>query len=131
MFITTTMLAVAITFALSAVGCSSKPTAASVCEKIQAAGVGNNCREDKPMGLGASASEKASFDLPSVPGQGGQVLRFTNEEAYTMTENVFAGAAILAGPHRYGSRKALVFVQMNDELDVDKGQAVKAIVDGL
>ena len=37
----------------------------------------------------------------------------------------------LTGPHRYGSRKALVFVQANDGLSLEDGKKLKAIVDGL
>ncbi len=112
-------------------GCSSKPSAMSVCQKIQASGVGTNCREDKPGGLGAAAVEEAHFELPSVPGKGGAVLRFDRESFYDSTEESYGKAAMLAGPHRYGSRKALIFVQMNEGLDLTNGKKVKAIVDGL
>ncbi len=112
-------------------GCSSKPTAMSVCQKIEASGVGAKCHEEKPGGLGAAAVERAEFELPSVPGKGGSVLRFDREEFYTTTEDSYGKLAMVAGPHRYGSKKALVFVQMNEGLSLADGKKVKAIVDGL
>lgn len=111
--------------------CSPKPTAADVCKKIEASGLASGCKEEKPGGLGASATERYVFDLPSVPGKGGQVLRFDREDAYTSTETSFTSAAALTGPHRYGSKKALVFVQANDGLSLEDGKKLKAIVDGL
>ncbi len=112
-------------------GCSKKPTAMDACRKIEASGVGAACKEDKPGGLGAAASEKAVFDLPSVPGKTGQVLRFEKEESYVTTEGSFEKAATLAGPHRYGSKKALIFVQANEGLSLEDGKKLKAAVGAL
>jgi hypothetical protein len=109
--------------------CSPKPTAADVCKKIEASGLASGCKEEKPGGLGASATERYVFDLPSVPGKGGQVLRFDREESFS--SSAFTNAAALTGPHRYGSKKALVFVQANDGLSLEDGKKLKAIVDGL
>lgn len=120
-----------VTLALLGLGCAKKPTAMEVCKSVEATGLGANCRAGTPAGLGAGATEKADFDLPSVPGKTGQVLRFDREETYTSTESAFAGAAALAGPHRYGSKKALVFVQANDGLSTDNGKRLKSVVDGL
>lgn len=116
---------------VTASGCAKKPTAMEVCQKIVASGVGANCRAAKPEGLGAAAAERADFDLPSVPGKTGGVMSFEKEALFTATEDSFAKAAMLAGPHRYGSKKALIFVQMNDKLSLENGQKVKAIVDAL
>lgn len=116
--------------AMLLLGCG-KPSAMDVCKKLEAAGVAANCRVDQPNGLGAGAAEKVAFDLPSVPTKGGAVMRFEREEVYTSTESAFTAAAALAGPHRYGSKKALIFVQMNDKAPADVGQKAKAVVDGL
>lgn len=112
-------------------GCTKKPTAMTVCQKIEATGVGKNCREGKPGGLGAAAIEDAAFDLPSVPGKGGAVMRFENEGAYDRTVDAFERAAMLAGPHRYGSKRALIFVQMNEGLSMEDGRKVRSVVDAL
>lgn len=114
-----------------AAGCAKKPTALEVCQKIEGAGLGANCRAGKVEGLGAAAAEKAEFDLPTVAGKTGAVMRFDAESGYDTTTGAFERAAGLAGPHRYGSKKALIFVQMNSGLAAEKGAAVKAIVDGL
>jgi hypothetical protein len=110
---------------------SSKPTAMSVCKKLEEAKVASNCREDKPMGVGAAAVEKAAFDLPSVPGKTGQVLRFDKADAYKQTEDIFTKTAMLAGPHRYGNADKLILMQMNDGASLDVGKQAKAVIDGL
>lgn len=112
-------------------GCSKKPSAEEVCKKVVESGVGANCRSSQPGGLGAAAAEKFEFDLPSVPGKTGQILRFENEEKYTGAATSFAGAAALAGPHQYGSKKALIFVQANNGLTAPDGAKLKAVVDAL
>jgi|SRR6185436_12141694 len=125
----TTSVVLALLFAAS---CSKDaPTAMGVCQKIEAAGVAKNCKESKPGGLGAAAIERADFDLPSVAGKTGSVLRFDRESTYTSTEEAYAKAAMLAGPHRYGSKKSLIFVQMNEGLGLPEGKKVKELVDSL
>ena len=116
---------------LGIVGCSKKPTADEVCKKIESSGVGANCHSSQPSGLGANAVERVEFDLPSVQGKTGAVMRFDSEDKYTATENAFTGASALAGPHRYGSKRSLIFVQMNSGLSAPDGAKVKAIVDAL
>lgn len=117
--------------ALSLAACSKKPTAMEACKKIEAAGQAANCRSDQPGGLGAGAVEKALFDLPAVAGKTGQVLRFDDDAKFDATVRSFEGAAALAGPHRYGSKRALLFVQANDALPAANGQQLKAVVDSL
>jgi len=112
-------------------GCSKKPSAEDACKRIEATGVGANCKASQPGGIGAAAVEKFEFDLPSVPGKTGQILRFDNEEKYTGAATAFASAAVLAGPHQYGSKKALVFVQANSGLSSADGAKLKAVVDAL
>ena len=127
---TNLVLMIAVAVVVAACG-SSKPTAMAVCKKLEAEGVASNCREDKPGGLGAAAVERAQFDLPSVPGEGGAIMRFDREEFYSSTEDAFGKAAMLAGPHRYGSKKALIFVQMNEGASLDVGKKTKAVVEAL
>ena len=108
-----------------------KPTGAEVCAKMTSAGLAANCREAKPGGLGAAAIENYAFDLPSVKGKTGQIMRFEKPEYYTTTVSAYQGAAAIAGPHRYGSEKALIFVQLNDGASLDVGKKTKALVDAL
>jgi hypothetical protein len=93
--------------------------------------VAANCRPDAPTGLGVGAKEKAAFDLVNVKGNGGQVLAFDDEEKFGKTVDAFEAAKMLAGPHRYGSKKARVFVQMNDETPATDGTKVRGIVANL
>lgn len=116
---------------LALVGCSKKPTAADVCQKLTGQGLAANCHEAKPGGLGAAAVERFDFDLPSVPGKSAGVMRFDKEETFDSTVRAFEGAAVLAGPHRYGNKKALIFVQANEGLSLEEGKKLKAAVDGL
>lgn len=120
--------------ALSVSGCGlfgSEISAMDVCRKLEAAKVASGCREDKPVGMGAAAVDKAAFDLPSVQGKGGQVLRFDTADAYKQTRDAFEKTAILAGPHRYGSESKRILVQFNDGASLDVGKQAKAIVEGL
>ena len=115
----------------AAVACGKQPTGLEVCHKLEAAGVAAGCKTEQASGLGAAAAEKAAFDLPSVPGKTGQVLRFEKDEQYEATVNAFSGAAVLAGPHRYGSPKTRIFVQLNDKASGEVGARAKAVVDAL
>lgn len=93
--------------------------------------MGANCSVDEPSGLGIGATERYVFDLPSVPGEGGQVLVFDDANTYEKTVEAYAEMASLAGPHRYGNDQALVFVQINEGLSMQDGETVKSIVDDL
>ncbi|NED62782.1 hypothetical protein G3I15_17825 [Streptomyces sp. SID10244] len=102
-----------------------------MCEKIVESAVGANCTESDPTGLGIGANEKYEFELPSVPGESGQVLVFSDRTIYDKTVAAYDEAASLAGPHRYGSPNALVFVQINEGLSAAEGQKVEKLVAGL
>jgi hypothetical protein len=117
--------------AVSLLGCNKSVTSMDVCGKLVQAGVAAACREKKPEGLGAAAIEAADFDLPSVPGKTGQILRFEKSDYYQKTYDAFAAAALLAGPHRYGSEKKLIFVQMNSGASLEDGKRAKAVIDSL
>lgn len=99
--------------------------------QLVAQGAAANCRESKPEGLGAAAVEKVDFDLPSVAGKTGAVFRFEKDETFDQTVANFEKAAVLAGPHRYGSKKGLIFVQANSGLSLEEGKKLKAVVDAL
>lgn len=105
--------------------------AAAVCQRIVDLGVGANCTESEPRGLGIGADESYEFELPSVPGESGQVLMFSNNKVFDKTVAAYAEVAELAGPHRYGSSNALVFVQINEGLSAAEGQKVEQLVSGL
>ncbi|HEY4158501.1 MAG TPA: hypothetical protein VGM29_10400 [Polyangiaceae bacterium] len=110
----------------------AKPTAQTVCAQLATSGVAANCKDGGPAGgLGSAASEYVVFDLPSVPGETGQVLRFEKPSDYAATVKAFDAAAVLAGRHRYGSESALIFVQLNSKASSDVGAKADAIVKGL
>ena len=106
-------------------------TPASVCSQIEDAGIGKNCAPENPTGLAVAATGAYDFDLPSVPGKSGIVMIFDNADLYRKTVKSYADAAFLAGPHRYGSENALIFVQINEGLSSSDGQKVKDIVESL
>ncbi len=114
-------------------GCAAKPSAESVCKRFEAEGIAKpgSCKQVSPAMLSARAKEKYDLELVSVPGKSAGVMTFENAEAYDATVKAFEGAAMLAGPHRYGNASKLVFVQMNDGASVDVGKKSKAIVDAL
>lgn len=126
------MRSIAFVFGLVVVaGCGSKPTPLEVCGKLQAAGELKGCAAEAPGGIGAAASAGASGDLPSVAGHSCSILSFKDEATFMQTEAAYQGAAMLVGPHRYGNKAKLVFVQCNDGLDAAHGAKIKAVVDGL
>lgn len=106
-------------------------SAAGVCQMIVGLGVGANCTEDEPGGLGIGADENYQFELPSVPGESGQVMVFSDSKIYDKTVAAYDDVASIAGPHRYGSSNALVFVQINEGLSAAEGQKVEQLVSGL
>jgi hypothetical protein len=111
----TKLMTIALASIIVLSACSSKPTAASVCTKLEAAGVAKNCRPEVPKVINARASEEAVFDLPAPAGKTGHVLAFAKAEDYAATVKAYEAAALLAGSHRYGSEKALIFVQLNSD----------------
>jgi hypothetical protein len=113
-------------FTLLAVGCT-KPSAMSVCEKI----VGANCRKVESAGLNTASNDAVMFDLNGIQDKTGQVMTFTTVEAYDKTVENHKKFAALAGPHRYGNRERLVFVQINREMSDTNGKKVKAVIDEL
>lgn len=110
---------------------SDSSAAERVCAEIERAGIGDNCARGEGTGLQLAATEVYDFDLPSVPGEGGSVMAFDNVALYRKTVQAFEDAASLAGPHRYGSESALIFVQINEGLSSSDGQKVSEIVDSL
>lgn len=109
-------------------------SAGDVCYKLEAAGVALKCQTGSKGALGLiarSASEYVTFDLPSVPGKTGQVLRFRNAADYAEAVQGFEAASMLVGPHRYGSAKALIFVQLSSATPADVGAKAAVVVAGL
>lgn len=111
--------------------CTRQPSPREACAKLEASGIARGCHETKPEGLGARAREVWTFDLPSVPGKGGNVFGFEKSDDYDATVKGFEGAAILAGPHRYGNPGARIFVQMNSGASLEIGKQTRAIIEGL
>lgn len=116
---------------LTLFGCSSHPSAAAVCKKLEAVGIAKSCKASAPAAINARASEEAVFDLVGVSGKTGHVLAFAKQDDFDATVKAYEAAAFLAGSHRYGSQRALVFVQLNSDADVETGRKAKAVVDGL
>ncbi|MEV0947336.1 hypothetical protein [Rhodococcus sp. NPDC049939] len=102
-----------------------------MCAQIEEAGIGTNCAESEPGGLAVAATERYEFDLPSVPGEGGAVMKFDDEDLYRKTVKSYDDMSFLAGPHRYGSESALIFVQINEGLSSSDGKKVQEIIQGL
>jgi hypothetical protein len=111
--------------------CAKKPTAAEACTTLEATGEIKGCVAGSPAGLGAGATALSKGSLTSLPAEGCQVFQFTSAEVFDSTVKAYEGAAILAGPHRYGNRDKLIFVQCNAGLSADKGAKIKAGVDKL
>lgn len=66
-----------------------------------------------------------------MPGESGQVMVFSDSKIYDKTVAAYDEVASIAGPHRYGSSNALVFIQINDGLSAAEGQKVEQLVSGL
>ncbi len=114
------------------VGCGGGGvTAEAACKKIEAAGIAKGCKEVKPEGLNARAASKWDGELVAVPGKMVGAMSFTDDEGFQATTKAFEGAAMLAGPHRYGNAKARIFVQANSGLSLEEGKKLKALVEGL
>lgn len=116
----------------------SAPTAApapadpaELCQALEQAGIARGCERALPGGINARARMRYDFDLVSVPGEGGSVLSFETTDDYEATVSAYAEVAVLAGPHRYGNRDRLVFVQLNEGAPLDVGDRVRSIVEGL
>ena len=118
----------------AAPGCGKNSVSAeSVCKALETEGIATqgSCKKDEPKMVSAKAKTKYSFDLASVEGETGQVLDFADESSFDATVAVFDEMAMLAGPHRYGSAKAMIFVQFNSGASAEIGNKAKAVVDGL
>jgi len=106
-----------------------------VCRAFEQRGVASNCRLDgeqrPPTSLWKDPKESVLFDLPSVAGQRGQVAVFSRDDDYRKTVNGFAAHVDLAGPHRYGVPRALIFTQINSGLPQADGEKVKAALQQL
>ncbi len=110
------------------------PSAGDVCHKLEAAGVAAKCQTASRGDLGAiarKASEYVTFDLPSAPGKAGKVLLFRNAADHAEAIQGFEAASFLVGPHRYGSSKALIYVELNKAATADAGTKAAAVVAGL
>lgn len=104
---------------------------AELCRTLEQAGIAQGCERTLPGGISARARLRYDFDLVSVPGKGGSVLSFETADDYEATVSAYAEVAVLAGPHRYGNRDRLVFVQLNEGAPLDVGDRVRSIVEGL
>ena len=115
---------------LSAVGCTKHSSAVEVCHKLEGAGVATGCHGIPPTGVGAGAAETAQFELTEMPEHEGTVYRFEDGAAYDKTAAAL-DAATRTGPHPFGSRKALIFVQLNSNTPSDIAAHVRTLVEAL
>jgi hypothetical protein len=104
-------------------------SAATVCNQLAVEGVAKDCKADKPVGLGAAAIDRVTFTLPH--GKMGQVLRFKKASDLEATAKAFDAAAILAGPYRYTSKSALIYVQLNSETDASVAAIAERVIGAL
>lgn len=111
--------------------CGGGMDAKTACEKLTAAGLGSNCEKGKPGGLGAAGYEKYDYDLAEPAGKKCQIIAHESDEKLKATIDGYERAAMLAGPHRYASKKRLLFVQCNDGMPADVGEKLKAAVNDL
>lgn len=125
------LFVVAAAAAVLVAGCSKSPAAREICSKLEAAGLGRGCHEVKPEKLSARAAERYDFDLASLPGKGAAVMSFAKDDDYEATVKAYEAAAMFAGPHRYGSPRARIFVQANDGLSLEDGKKLKTFVESL
>lgn len=125
------LVAAVAVFALSCSALSPKPSAEEVCKKLETMGIAKSCREVKPLGLSAAARTRIDFDLVSVPGKGGAVMAYDSPEAFRSCVEAHQAAALLVGPHQYGSQKTLIFTQINESLSLEDGKKVRAMIEGL
>lgn len=110
------------------------PSAGDVCRQLEAVGVAHKCQVASRGDLGTiarSASEYVTFGITTTPGKPGKVLRFRNAADFGDAVSGFEAAAFLIGPHRYGSSKALIFVQLPKETSADVGAKASAVVSAL
>lgn len=108
-----------------------KPSAKDICAKIEKRGLGVRCVKETPGGIGSAAIAKYGFELAATtsPDARGQVLQFRSVADYDATVKAFDSAAVLAGPHRYGNREALIFVQVNKAFD--QGSGMESLIEAL
>ena len=66
-----------------------------------------------------------------MPGKTGQVLKFATGDELDVSVAAFRGMSMFAGPHRYESKRALIFVQMNKDTPSVIGAQAKMLVDAL
>lgn len=116
---------------LVASGGSGKPTAREVCEKLVEQGIARNCRSATPRGMSASARDRYDFSLASLPSRTGTALTMSSRADYDRVVDLYRATAILTGPHRYGSARALVFVTLDEKASTSVGNRTRDVVDGL
>lgn len=122
---------------LALLACKHGPkgvSAGDVCYKLEAAGVATKCQVASRGDLGViarAAREYVVFALPSTPGKTGQVLRFKDSYDYEEAMKGFEAAAFLVGPHRYGSSKVFIYVQLDKSAPADVGAKTSAVVSDL
>lgn len=114
---------------------STTPTPMDVCKMVAATGEADECKAEQPGGLGHRAKESVTFKFKHVAidgeRKGGQILSFETDETLAATVKDFEDMALLAGPHRYHSKSAKIFLQANSETPPELGRKLKKIVEGL
>lgn len=105
---------------------SEAVSAENACKKLAKSVGGGECTKGQPGGLGAAAWENYGFELSEPKGKTCQVMSFKKAADLASTEKAYDGAAALAGPHRYGNKDALIFVQCNSGMPRPDGEKLEA-----
>ena len=114
---------------------TSSVSAAAVCKALEKAGVAKkgSCVKAKPEKISALAQIKYDFLLENLAKEvgSGQVLEFGDKKSFEKTVKTFEAMAAVAGPHRYQSDAALIFVQLNKKTPAGDAKKAKSIVEAL
>lgn len=111
------------------------PDAAAFCATLEREGLATRCTRVAPQAISARARLRYDLDLASVEGEpdafDGAVMSFDDAEDFDAVEHAYEELAAIAGPHRYGNRDALIFVQLNQATPLEVGDRVRAMVESL
>lgn len=100
----------------------SRPSAMSVCQRLEAGDVARGCRFDVTEGIFAAATERVRFDLKDSPGMTGQIAKFESEEHLMRTARTLADLEPLTGKNRFISPRARILVHLGakaESSDID------------
>jgi hypothetical protein len=110
---------------------------AAFCAHLARENIARGCERVIPQAPSARARLRIYFDLLSVTSEDesdrfdGSVMSFDDAEDFDSVVRGYEEAAFVAGPHRYGNRARLLFVQLNHDTPLEVGDRVRAMVEAL